>query len=92
MSNEQPEPPFDLEAARHETFEQIAGCLRRLSKASKLLERTHRMALAELCRDVADAFDEGRVLSPTDKPKRRRFVATSLVGGDGRPLYREVCD
>lgn len=56
----------ELDAARSESVADIAGCLVRLSGASKFLSLPQRVSLADIARDLADAFDEGKVLSPGD--------------------------
>ena len=61
----------ELDAARSESVADIAGCLVRLSGASKFLSLPPRVALADIARVLADAFDEGKVLSPGDAPRRR---------------------
>ena len=54
----------ELDAARSETVSDIAGCLCRLSRANTFLTLAQRVALADIARDLADAFDEGRTLTP----------------------------
>jgi|EndMetStandDraft_5_1072996.scaffolds.fasta_scaffold88993_2 hypothetical protein len=66
----------DLDNARSETVADIAGCLCRLSRANHLLTLAQRVALAEIARDLADSFDEGKVLASGDVPRRRRFIKT----------------
>ena len=80
----------ELDAARSETVADIGACLCRLSRANKFLTLPQRVALAELARDLADAFDEGRTLSPREKTPRRRFIKTDHVDKDGRPLFRQI--
>lgn len=81
----------ELDAARSETTADIAGCLHRLSRASKFLTLAQRVALAEIARDLGDALDEGRSLSPRDKTTPRlRFIRTDYVDEKGRPLFRQV--
>jgi hypothetical protein len=80
----------ELNAARSETVADIAGCLYRLSKASVFLTLAHRVALADVARDLADAFDEGRTLSPRETMPRRHFIKTEHVDENGRPLFRQV--
>jgi hypothetical protein len=82
---------LDLDAARNETVNEISGCLHRLSRANKFLTLAQRVALAEIARDLADALDEGRALSPRDKTMpRRRFIKTDQVDTNGRPLFRQI--
>jgi hypothetical protein len=80
---------LDIETARNETVNDISGCLHRLSRANHLLTLAQRVALAEVARDLADAFDEGKVLAPGDTPRRRRFIRTDQVD-NGKALFREV--
>ena len=82
----------ELDAARNETVNGISGCLYRLSRVNKLLTLPQRVALAEIARDLADAFDEGRTLSPQEEGKipRRRFVKTDHIDENGRPLFRQI--
>ena len=42
---------LDLDAARSETVNEIAGCLYRLSRANHRLTLAQRVALAEIARD-----------------------------------------
>jgi hypothetical protein len=81
---------LDLDAARSETTADIAGCLHRLSRASKFLTLAQRVALAEIARDLGDALDEGRSLSPRDKTPRQRFIKSEHVDEKGRPLFRQM--
>ena len=81
---------LDLDAARNETVNDISGCLHRLSRANHLLTLAQRVALADVARDLADAFDEGKVLSPRDTPRRQRFIKTDQVDENNRPLFRQV--
>ena len=80
----------ELDAARSESVADIAGCLVRLSGASKFLSLPPRVALADIARVLADAFDEGKVLSPGDAPRRRHFLRTQHIDECDRQLYREV--
>jgi hypothetical protein len=81
---------LDIETARNETVNEIAGCLYRLSRANKLLTLAQRVALADIARDLADSFDEGKVLMPSEKSRRRHFIRTDHVDKDGNPPFREV--
>jgi hypothetical protein len=81
---------LDLDAAPSETTADIAGCLHRLSRASKFLTLPQRVALAEIARDLGDALDEGRSLYPRDKTQRLRFIKTDHVDEKNRPLFRQV--
>ena len=80
----------ELDAARTKSVADIAGCLVRLSGASKFLSLPQRVSLADIARDLADAFDEGKVLSPGDAPRLRHFFRTQHIDECGRQLYREV--
>ena len=80
----------ELDAARSETVSDIAGCLCRLSRANTFLTLAQRVALADIARDLADAFDEGRTLTPGERMPRRHFIKTDHVDKDGRPLFRQV--
>jgi hypothetical protein len=81
---------LDLETARNETVNEISACLYRLSRANKLLTLAQRVALAEIARDLADAFDEGKVLMPSEKTPRRHVIRTAHVDKDGSPLFGVV--
>jgi hypothetical protein len=81
---------LDLDAARGETVNEIAGCLYRLSRANHLLTLAQRVDLAEIARDLADAFDEGKVLKPSETAPKRHFIRTEHVDKDSSPLFREV--
>jgi hypothetical protein len=54
------------------------------------LSLPQRVSLADIARDLADAFDEGKVLSPGDAPRLRHFFRTQHIDECGRQLYREV--
>ena len=68
---------------------EIAGCLYRLSRANHPLTLAQRVALAEIARDLADAFDEGKVLKPSETAPKRHFIREH-VDKDSSPLFREV--
>ena len=79
----------ELDAARQETVMGISGCLQRLEAARTLLSLEQRFALAEECRNLADALDKGRVLRSTSKPMPpKRLVRTGKLDSAGRPLFR----
>ena len=78
----------ELERARDETADGIAGCLFRLGAAAGFLTLTQRMTIAEMARDLADRLDKGRQINQPHAKVRGRLVPTNCRDGQGRRLYR----
>jgi hypothetical protein len=84
---------LNIDEARSETATSIAGCLTRLSHASRFLTTEQRIDIAEKARNLADALDEGKVITVDEsKVPRRHFVRTHYRDATGAPLFREVVD
>jgi hypothetical protein len=79
---------IDIEQGRQEIVIGIADCLRRLGASSRFLTLEQRLGLAEMCRDLADELDRGRIYRPRERVVRR-LVRTNKRE-NGRPLYRIV--
>jgi hypothetical protein len=71
---------LDLDAARSETVNEIAGCLYRLIASEP-------SAHAGAARGLGD---EGKVLKPSETAPKRHFIRTEHVDKDSSPLFREV--
>jgi hypothetical protein len=84
--------PAEHDAERHEQFDGLCDCLRRIAlKSPRYLSIDQCVALAEICRDVADALDAGE---GERKKRYMTLVPKSLkaVGVDalGRKLFVRV--
>jgi hypothetical protein len=71
-----------IEEQRHEIFAGIARTLARLGRSRSFLTTAQAMALAELCRDVADELDHGE----SERIRRLRCVGSDHMG----PIFRLV--
>jgi hypothetical protein len=77
------------EAQQHEVFIKLCESILQLARWRDYLSRPQAIALAETCRDLADALDKGegerckRYLIPT----RKRLINVGL-DAQGRRLFR----
>jgi hypothetical protein len=82
-------PPTDHEAKQHEVFIQLCDSILKLGRWRGYLTKPQAIALAETCRDLADALDagEGERSKRYLVPVRKKLIDVGL-DAQGRRLFR----
>jgi hypothetical protein len=82
-------PPTDHEAKKHEAFIGLCESIFKLGRWRPYLTKPQCIALAETCRDLADALDagEGERSKRYRIPTRKKLINVGL-DAQGRRLFR----